>query len=165
MGLEQFLFADCGYEFFEVEWLEVGDVLESAGSVGCKGWFEHSGGLRHALAEVSVRVLDDVCAFAGSVADEEAWPLLQVFGEAVLVDDGWGSFGDLFIGGRFLDFARNDRGEDGGVDLHAAGVDHWDDEAGRSLDFARDDRRDARDDRRGLSDECVKSAYGKKWLA
>ena len=102
-------------------------------------------------------MLDYVCAFAGSVADEEAWALLQVFGEAVFVDDGWGGFRELAgeIPGRAGDDvgrceipglagddcrgARDDgRGagdcrsagslKHSGVDFHTTGVDHRDDE-------------------------------------
>ena len=81
-------------------------------------------------------MLDDVGAFAGAVSDEEAWALLEVFGEAGLVDDGGGGFGQLAgeIPGRAGDDgsrAGDDGGfKDGGVDFHAAGVDHRDDEAG-----------------------------------
>ena len=39
--LEQLLFAYGGDEFFEVEWLEVGYVLEVACTVGCEGGLEH----------------------------------------------------------------------------------------------------------------------------
>ena len=81
-ALEQFLFADCGYEFLEVERLEVGYVLEVAGSEGDEGGLEHCCSVRIALMEAGVRVPDDVSAFAGSVADEEAWTLLKVFCEA-----------------------------------------------------------------------------------
>ena len=73
-------------------------------------------------------MFDDVCAFAGSVADEEARALLEVFCEAGFVNDGWGGFGELLCAFKH-----------GGVDLHAAGVDHRDDEAvWRILGFARD---------------------------
>ena len=106
-------------------------------------------------------MFDDIGTFAGAVSDEEAWTLLEIFGEAVFVDDGRGCFGDLFAGF-----------EHGGVDFHAAGVDHWDDVAGGSLDFARDDREVARDDREaarddfaGLSDEGVEGADGNQRLA
>ena len=36
-GSEEFLFADGGYEFLEVEWFEVCDVLEVAGAIGGEG--------------------------------------------------------------------------------------------------------------------------------
>ena len=39
--LEQLLLADCGYEFLEVEWFEVGYVFEEAGVEGCHGRSEH----------------------------------------------------------------------------------------------------------------------------
>ena len=39
--LEQFLLADCGYEFLEVEWFEVGDVFKAALAVGAEGRLEH----------------------------------------------------------------------------------------------------------------------------
>ena len=39
--LEEFLFADCGYEFLEVEWFEVGDVFKAALAVGAEGRLEH----------------------------------------------------------------------------------------------------------------------------
>ena len=87
-------------------------------------------------------MLDDVGAFAGAVSDEEAWALLEVFCEAVFVDDGWGGFcllageipgqaGDDVIA-RDVDVIAGLTGnlKDGGVDFHAAGVDHRDDEAG-----------------------------------
>ena len=51
---------------------------------------------------MSVWVLDHVCAFASAVTDEEAWALLQVFGEAGFVDDCWGCFGDLAVVRRFF---------------------------------------------------------------
>ena len=98
--LEEFLFADGGDEFFEVEWFEVGYVFEVAFAVGFEGWLEHCGCVRVALAEVGVRVLDHVCTFAGSVADEEDRTLLEVFCEAGFVNDGWGGFGQLDVGGR-----------------------------------------------------------------
>ena len=37
-GLPHLLLADGGYEFLEVEWFEVGYVLEVGGAVGCEGW-------------------------------------------------------------------------------------------------------------------------------
>ena len=40
-GSEEFLLADGGYEFLEVEWLEVGHVLEAAGAKGLEGRGEH----------------------------------------------------------------------------------------------------------------------------
>ena len=40
-GSEEFLFADCGYEFLEVEWFEVGDVFKAVLAVGAEGWLEH----------------------------------------------------------------------------------------------------------------------------
>ena len=40
-GSEEFLFADCGYEFLEVEWFEVGDVFKAALAVGAEGRLEH----------------------------------------------------------------------------------------------------------------------------
>ena len=40
-GSEEFLLADGGYEFLEVEWLEVGHVLEVAGAKGLEGRGEH----------------------------------------------------------------------------------------------------------------------------
>ena len=93
-----------------------------------------------ALAEVRVRVLDDIGAFAGSVSDEEDGALLQVFGKAVFVYYDRCGFGDLDIVWRSLDFARDDRGgtrDDGRsvgeycrVDFHSAGVDHRDYEEG-----------------------------------
>ena len=39
--LEEFLLADGGYEFLEVEWLEVGHVFEVAGAKGLEGRGEH----------------------------------------------------------------------------------------------------------------------------
>ena len=39
--LEEFLFADGGDEFLEVEWFEVGDVFEAVLAVGAEGWLEH----------------------------------------------------------------------------------------------------------------------------
>ena len=39
--LEEFLFADCGYEFLEVEWFEVGDVFKAVLAVGAEGRLEH----------------------------------------------------------------------------------------------------------------------------
>ena len=100
-----------------------------------------------ALAEVRVRVLDDIGAFAGSVSDEEDGALLQVFGKAVFVYYYRGGFCDLDIVWRSLDFARDDRrsarddrgsarddrgsvGEHCGVHFHSAGVDHRDYEEG-----------------------------------
>ena len=68
--LEQFLFADCSYEFFEIERFEVGNVFESVFVICLSGRGEHGRGFWPALAEVSVRVLDHVGAFAGSVTDE-----------------------------------------------------------------------------------------------
>ena len=134
--LPEFLFADGGDEFLEVEGFEVGYVLEVAGVEGCQGGFQHCGCFRLALAEAGVGVLDDVGAFAGSVTDEEAWALGQVVCEAVFVDDCRGGSGDL------VSVLKN-----GSIDFHAAGVDHRDDEAvGGSLDFARDDIMFARDD-------------------
>ena len=97
---------------------------------------------------MSVGVLDDVGAFAGAVADEQAWTLLQVFCEAGFVDDCRGGFGDLAVGRRsfaalrmtgvlrmtivlrMTGVLRMTRREYCSVDFHAAGVDHWDDEAG-----------------------------------
>ena len=99
-GLEEFLFADGGDELFEVERLEVGYVLEVAGAVGRKGWGEHCRGLRPALAEACIRMLDDIGTFAGAVAYEQAWTLLEVFCEACFVDDRRGGLGDLSIGRR-----------------------------------------------------------------
>ena len=40
-GSEEFLLADGGYEFLEVEWFEVGHVLEVAGAKGLEGRGEH----------------------------------------------------------------------------------------------------------------------------
>ena len=40
-------------------------------------------------------MLDDVCTFAGSVSDEQAWTLVEVLGKAVFVDDDRGGFSDL----------------------------------------------------------------------
>ena len=68
--LEQLLLADCSYEFFEIEWFEVCDVFESVFVEGCHGRGEHCLCVWMALAEVGVRVLDYVGAFAGSVTDE-----------------------------------------------------------------------------------------------
>ena len=79
MRLPEFLFADCGDEFLEVEWLEVCDVLEVSGAECRDGRGEHRRCLRMALAEVRVRVPDDIGAFAGSVSYEEDRALLQVF--------------------------------------------------------------------------------------
>ena len=39
--LEEFLFADGGDEFLEVEWFEVGDVFKAALVVGAEGRLEH----------------------------------------------------------------------------------------------------------------------------
>ena len=39
--LEEFLFADGGDEFLEVEWFEVGDVFKAALAVGAEGRLEH----------------------------------------------------------------------------------------------------------------------------
>ena len=39
--LPEFLFADGGYEFLEVEGFEVGYVLEVAGAEGCNCGFQH----------------------------------------------------------------------------------------------------------------------------
>ena len=156
--LPEFLFADGGDEFLEVEGFEVGYVLEVAGVEGCQGGFQHCGCFRLALAEAGVGVLDDVGAFAGSVTDEEAWALGQVFCEAVFVDDCRGGSGDL---ASVL--------KDGGIDFHAAGVDHRDDEAvGGSLDSARDDRGRTRDDIVTISClgyKCVEGSDGKEGLA
>ena len=80
-----------------------------------------------------VRVSDDVGTFACSVADEEYRTLLQVFCEAVFVDDDRCRFGDLDVAQRSLGFARDDRrsaGEYCCVDFHSAGVYHRNDEAG-----------------------------------
>ena len=141
--LPEFLFADGGDEFLEVEGFEVGDVLEVVGVEGCQGGFQHCGCFRLALAEAGVGVLDDVGAFAGSVTDEETWALGQVFCEAVFVDDCRGGSGDL------VSVLKN-----GSIDFHAAGVDHRDDEAvGGSLDSARDDIMFARDDRGRTRDD------------
>ena len=41
VGLEQLLFADCGYEFLEVERFEVCDVFESVCVEGFHGWCKH----------------------------------------------------------------------------------------------------------------------------
>ena len=68
--LEQFLFADCSYEFFKIERLEVCDVFELFFVQRFHGRGEHCLCVWMALAEVSVRVLDYVGAFAGSVTDE-----------------------------------------------------------------------------------------------
>ena len=70
VALEQFLFADRGDEFLEIERFEVGYVLEVAGFEGCEGWGQHGRGLRVALAEVCIRVLQHICALACAVADE-----------------------------------------------------------------------------------------------
>ena len=107
-ALEEFLLAHSSYEFLEIERFEVCDIFESFFFICLESWLEHCSCIRVALAEVCVRVLDDVSAFAGAVADEEAWSLLQVFCEAVFVDDCRCSFSDLAIGGRSLDFARDD---------------------------------------------------------
>ena len=40
-GLEEFLFADSSDEFLEIEWLEVGDVLEVCGTEGGHCGLEH----------------------------------------------------------------------------------------------------------------------------
>ena len=166
-ALEQLLFADGRDEFFEVEWLEVGHVFEAAGVEGLHGWDEHRRCFRPALAEVCVRVFDDICAFAGAVAYEQARALLEIFGEAVFVDDGRGCLGDLARGLPRRSAPRNDvlgsarigRGKHGSVYFHAAGIDHWDDEAvGRSLDFARDDSG-------SLSDKGVEGADSEERLA
>ena len=123
-ALEQFLFADCGYEFLEIEWFEVGYVLEVAGFEGFEGWGQHGRGLRVALAEVCIRVSDDSLAFACAVADEQTWALLEIFGEAGFVDDHRGCFCDLLCviarvlwGRGVLEYCS--------IDFHAAGVDHW----------------------------------------
>ena len=68
------------------------------------------------LAEMSIRMLDDICAFACTVPDEEDRTLLKIFCVAVFVDDCRGSFGDLLA---VLEY--------GCIDFHAAGVDHWND--------------------------------------
>ena len=73
-----------------------------------------------ALAEVCVRVLDDIGAFAGSVSDEEDGALLQVFGKAVFVYYDRCGFCDL-------DAVR---GEYCRVHFHSAGVNHRDYEEG-----------------------------------
>ena len=39
--LEQLLFADCGYEFLEVERFEVCYVFESVRVEGFHGWYKH----------------------------------------------------------------------------------------------------------------------------
>jgi hypothetical protein len=67
---EKLLLADCSDEFLQIEWFEVGYVLEIAGAQCSQGRGEHSGCLRVALAEVSVGVFDDIGAFSGSVTDE-----------------------------------------------------------------------------------------------
>ena len=80
-----------------------------------------------------VRVSDDVGTFACPVADEEYRTLLQVFCEAVFIDDDRCRFGDLDVAQRSLGFARDDRrsaGEYCCVDFHSAGVYHRNDEAG-----------------------------------
>ena len=128
-GLPEFLLADGGDEFLEVEWFEVGNVLEIAGAVGGEGGDEHSRGLRVALEEAGVRMLQEIGTFAGTVTDEEAWALLQIFCEAVLIDDHRGGFGDLpYV------IAGTSRGrgylKDSSIDFHAAGVYHRDNETG-----------------------------------
>ena len=75
-ALPHLLLADGGDEFLEVEWFEVGDVLEVAGAVGGYGRLQHRRCFRPALAEAGVRVPDDVGAFAGAVAYEQAWTCL-----------------------------------------------------------------------------------------
>ena len=76
-----------------------------------------------ALAEMRVRVLYHIGAFAGSVSDEEHRALLQVFCKAVFVYYDWHGLGDLgAVGGEYC-----------GVDFHPAGVDHRDYEEGMRL--------------------------------
>ena len=100
-------------------------------------------------------MLDDVGAFAGSVTDEEAWALCQVFCEAVFVDDCRGGSGDL------ASVLKNS-----GIDFHAAGVDHRDDEAvGGSLDSARDDIGTFSEGIGCLGYKCVQGADGEEGLA
>ena len=120
---------------------------------------------------MGVRVLDYVGAFAGAVADEETWTLLEVFGEAGFVDYGWGGFCCLDVSAVFIC-------EYCGIDFHAAGVYHWDDVAeipGQARDdirSARDDIRSsmgdirsARDDISGLSDKRIQCTYSQQRLA
>ena len=97
-------------------------------------------------------MFDYIGAFAGSVTDEEAWALFQVFGEAGFVYDYWGCFGDL--GAVF---------EHGSVDFHAAGVDHRDYEAG-FLGQVGDDVGGV-GDLSCLRNECVECADCKEGLA
>ena len=73
--LEQLLFADCGDEFLEVEWLEVGYIAEFLVAERLKGRGKHCGCFGMALAEAGVGMSEHICAFAGSVAYEKAWPL------------------------------------------------------------------------------------------
>ena len=68
--LEKLLLADSGNEFLEIERFEVRNVFESFFIEGLYGRGEHCLCVWMALAEVSVRVLDYVGAFAGSVTDE-----------------------------------------------------------------------------------------------
>ena len=82
-----------------------------------------------ALAEMCVRVFDDIGAFSGSVSDEQAWSPLQILCKAVFVDDRWCGFGDLAVEDRTFASLRM-TGEDRGVYFHAAGVNHRNDEFG-----------------------------------
>ncbi len=114
-GLEELLLADGGDEFLEVEGFEVGNVFEAGGAVGFEGGGEHGGGVGAALEEAGVGVGDDVGAFAGAVSDEEGGAVGELGGEGGFVNYNRGGFRNL------LAF----RGEDGGVDFHAAGIHHW----------------------------------------
>lgn len=122
---EQFLFADRSDEFLEVERLEVSHVAEVLLAEFGLGRGEHGGGCRIALAEAGVRMVDHSLAFAGSVADEKAWTLLQILCKTVFVDYDRCCFGELDVGGR--SFASLRMTEYCGVHLHAAGIYHRDD--------------------------------------
>ena len=119
---------------------------------------------------MSVGVLDYVGAFAGAVADEQAWALLQVFCEAGFVDDCRGGFGDLAVGRRSFAALRMTWREYCRVDFHAAGVDHRDDEtvwgSFAALGMTKGLWMAARLRRaEGLGYEGVKRADCNEWLA
>ena len=84
-----------------------------------------------ALAEVCVGVGEDICTFAGSVADEQTWAFCEIFCKTGLVHYDRSGLDNLLhavegVAGGCVCLVGYIF-EDSGIDLHAACIDHRDD--------------------------------------